>query len=531
MKAHWSRRQALGAGLLVPAAGVVAPWPAPAQEPPAQAQAAPAQALPVELGGPEPFSFERLIVQAQQLAQRPYEQRPAVPQWLSDLSPQQYRTIRYRPERAIPLGGSAFSVQLFHLGSFYRYPVRVFLVEEGNARQVLYDPALFDFGPVRLPETPPEDSGFAGFRVHHVFQEGGPPLELLTFLGASYFRAAARDTGFGISARGLALETGLGRPEEFPVFTDFWIFRPKDPKDPLQICALLDSPSVAGAYRFDVAPRDGTLVGVDASLFFRSDVSQVGIAPLTSMYFFGPNDRLGVDDHRGEVHDSEGLSIWRATGEAVWRPLVNPSELRISVFTDDNPRGFGLLQRQRAYSAYGDLQASFHQRPNLWVEPKGAWGRGSVRLIEIPILDETHDNIVAFWTPEAPVTAGSELRVAYSLLWSLQPPLETGLILVLGTSIGLGGEAGGDRPADLRRVAIEFGPPGGNLPPGALPEAVVECHNGECSPPVLRPNPSTKGWQVVFDVRPTGEAVELRCFLTQEGKAVSETWLYRLDNS
>ena len=275
----------------------------------------------------------------------------------------------------------------------------------------------------------------------------------------------ARDTRFGISARGLALETGLGKPEEFPAFTHFWVLRPSDPRDPLQICALLDSPSVAGAYRFDVAPRDGTLVAVDSSLFFRADISQVGIAPLTSMYFFGANDRVGVDDYRGEVHDSDGLSIWRATGEALWRPLVNPAELRVSVFADENPRGFGLLQRGRDYQAYGDLDARFDRRPNLWVEPKGAWGAGSVRLIEIPIQDETHDNIVAFWTPQEPVTAGHELRVAYSLLWSLQPPLETGLVPVLATHVGQGGEPGA-RPAgrSAASVAIEFAAAGRRRP-------------------------------------------------------------------
>ena len=517
MRSQWSRRHALGAGLLVPAAGRLTPT----------AVAQPA----VELGEPEPFSFERLIVQAKEMAQRAYERRPAAPQWLSDLSPEQYRGIHYRPERAIPLGSSPFSVQLFHLGSYHRYPVRVSLVEEGNARQVLYDPSAFDFGSVQVPDPLPKDAGFAGFRVHYVFAEGEAPQELLTFLGASYFRAVARNTRFGISARGLALETGLGKAEEFPVFTDFWIFRPNDPRDPLQICALLDSSSVAGAYRFDVAPRDGTVVLVDASLFFRAEIAQVGIAPLTSMYFFGANDRVGVDDGRGAVHDSDGLSIWRATGEALWRPLANPGDLRVSVFADDNPRGFGLLQRGRDYQAYGDLTARFERRPNLWVEPKGAWGMGSVRLIEIPIQDETHDNIVAFWTPQEPITAGHELRVAYSLLWSLQPPLETGLVPVLTTRIGQGGEPGGDRPPELRRVSIEFGPPGPVATPGALPEAVVECHNGECSPAILRPNDVTGGFQVTFDVRLGGDAVELRCFLAQEGKALSETWLYRLDNT
>lgn len=483
------------------------------------------------LGPPQPFSFERLVVMAKDMSQRSWEQRPTAAQWLIDLSPEQHRALRYRPEAAIPLGASAYSLQPVHLGALYRSPVRIHLVEEGNARELLYDPAAFDFGEIRPPEALPPETGFAGFRIHHLFVSGEAPRELLTFLGASYFRAVGRSSRFGISARGLALETGLGKPEEFPAFTQFWIFRPAEPRDPLQICALLDSPSVTGAYRFDIAPREGTTVAVDSSLFFRADVSQVGLAPLTSMFFFGTNDRAGVDDARLQVHDSDGLSIWRANGEALWRPLVNPTELRISVFSDENPRGFGLLQRERGYTAYGDLDTRFDQRPNLWVEPKGAWGRGSVRLIEIPILDETHDNIVAFWTPEEPVLAGRELRVAYGLLWSLAPPLETGLIMVLDTRVGQGGDPGGERPSDLRRVVIEFGPPGPAFTPGALPEVVLECHNGECSPAVLRPNETTGGWQVAFDAEIGEGAVELRCHLLQEGKVVSETWLYRLDNS
>jgi glucans biosynthesis protein len=515
----WSRRRALEAGLLAPVAGRFL-------------STAPASAQPaVPLGPPQPFSFERLVVQAKDMAQRPFERRPNAPQWLADLSPQQHRELRYRPEAAIALGASAYSLRLVHLGSYHRQPVRVHLVEDGSAREVLYDPAMFDFGAFRPPETLSPETGFAGFSVYHLFAAGEAPRELLTFLGASYFRAVGRAARFGISARGLALETGLGKPEEFPAFTAFWVFRPAEPRDPLQICALLDSPSVAGAYRFDVAPREGTTVGVDASLFFRADITQVGLAPLTSMYFFGPNDRANVDDYRAEVHDSDGLAIWRANGEALWRPLVNPTELRISVFSDENPRGFGLLQRERSFPAYGDLEARFDQRSNLWVEPKGAWGKGSVRLIEIPILDETHDNIVAFWTPEEPVNAGRELRVAYSLLWSLQSPLETGLMMVQATRIGRGGEPGGDRPADLRRVVVEFGPPTAALPAGTLPEVAIECHNGECFAPVLKQLEPTGGWQVAFDVRPGDGAVELRCHLTQGGKPVSETWLYRLDNS
>ena len=376
------------------------------------------------MGYREPFSFERLIVQAKEMAQRAYEPRPAAAQWLSDLSPEQYRDIRYRPANALALADSPFSLQLFHLGSYHRFPVRVYVVEAGQAREIL-DQSSFDFGQVQVAEALAKDAGFAGFRVHYLFEDGGVPQELLTFLGASYFRAVARDTRFGISARGLALETGLGKPEEF---------RPS----PISGCCARATRAIrCRSVRCSIAERRRrlpircgtarrTLVAVDSSLFFRADISQVGIAPLTSMYFFGANDRVGVDDYRGEVHDSDGLSIWRATGEALWRPLVNPTELRVSVFADENPRGFGLLQRGRSYQAYGDLDARFDQRPNLWVEPKGAWGAGSVRLIEIPIQDETHDNIVAFWTPQEPVNAGHELRVAYSLLWSLQAPLEPG---------------------------------------------------------------------------------------------------------
>ncbi len=518
MGAQWSRRRALGAGMSLPAAGLLAPG-----------RAAGADA--VEFGPPDAFSFERLIVQAKEMAQHSFEPRPPAAQWLTDLSLEQYREIRYRPERAVQLAGSPFSLQPFHLGTYHRLPVRLYVVENGQAREILYNSSLFDFGNVEIADGLSKDTGFAGFRVHYLFEDGGVPQELMTFLGASYFRAVARDTRFGISARGLALETGLGKPEEFPAFTHFWVLRPNDPRDPLQICALLDSPSVAGAYRFDLSPRDGTMVAVDSSLFFRADISQVGIAPLTSMYFFGANDRVGVDDYRGEVHDSDGLSIWRATGEALWRPLVNPGALRVSVFADENPRGFGLLQRARDYRVYGDLDARFDRRPNLWVEPKGAWGAGSIRLIEIPIQDETHDNIVAFWTPQEPVNAGHELRVAYSLVWSLQPPLETGLMPVVSTHVGLGGEPGSDRPANLRKVAIEFATPGAADPPGVLPQAVLECHNGECSVAVVRANEVTGGYQVTFDVGLGGNPVELRCFLVEDGKPISETWLYRLDDA
>src|SRR5690606_6231405 len=111
----------------------------------------------------------------------------------------------------------------------------------------------------------------------------------------------------------------------------------------LVIYALLDSPTLTGAYRFDVRPGAITQVEVSSKLHFRRAPQKLGIAPLTSMFLYGesPGSRR-FDDFRPEVHDSDGLMIHTGKGEWLWRPLVNPRELRVSRFLDDSPRGFGL---------------------------------------------------------------------------------------------------------------------------------------------------------------------------------------------
>lgn len=490
-----------------------------------------AAAVEPPLGEPEPFSFERLVAQARELAAKPFEARPSVPGWLGDLPIDQHRRIALRPERAIALGPTPFDLRPIHPGSWYKVPVHIALVENGQARELLYDPALFDFNGVGMREALPANLGWAGFRVFSPLGQPGVPEELMTFLGATYFTATARGAGFGVSARGLALNTGLGRPEEFPLFTRFWVTRPADRLDPLTIYALLESPSVIGAYRFDLAPRESTTVQVDSSVFFRADVEQAGIAPVSGMFFFAPNDRSGIDDYRDQVHTADTLAVWRNTGEVLARPLVNPSDLRLSVFGEADPRGFGLLQRERRPAVYGDLADRFDLRPNIWVEPRGAWGKGSIRLIEIPTPDETHDNIVAFWTPEAPIRSGSELRVAYALTWSTGGVLETGLAKVLGTRIGLGGVPGeGTRDRAVRRVAVDFGPVAG-LPPDRVPAARLDCGNAACTAATVAPNAVDGGWRVSFEVTPKNGAVELRCTLADGERPLSEIWLYRLDAS
>lgn len=488
-----------------------------------------AQTPPPDPGPPangQPFSFERLVERAREKALEPYEAQPRAADWLLDLTAGQWRSLRFRPEHALWGGWDSYRLQLVAPGWVYGDLVRINVVEEGMAQEVRPEPGMFDTGELATSGEHAGPSGFAGFRVHYPLNAPGVVDELLVFLGASYFRAIGRGTTYGLSARGLALNTGNPEPEEFPAFREFWIQRPRQPFDPLTIYALLDSPSVCGAYRFDVAAREHTRIDVDANLFFRSAVEQVGIAPLTSMYAFGENDRVGVDDYRPQVHNSDGLAMWRSDGDVLWRPLVNPAELRLSVLADENPRGFGLLQRARRYEQFEDIDARFEMRPNLWVEPKGTWGKGSVRLIEIPTQDERNDNIVAFWTPEEPVTGGQELRLAYGLLWSLAPPIDTGLARVRATRVGAAAKGGG-----TRRVAVDFAAPSADVPTGEV-RAEVTAANARLSPTVPRRNPVTGGWRVLFDVEPTGGGpVELRCFLAVGNRKISEIWLYRLDRS
>jgi periplasmic glucans biosynthesis protein len=468
------------------------------------------------------------------MAGRPYQPASPVPQSLANLTYDQQQQIRFRPARAIWADSPGYRVELYHPGALYVQPVHIYTVQDGVAREVPYSRDMFDFGAVQIKDQLPSDLGFAGFRVTYPLNGGDQHVDTLVFLGASYFRALAKGTQYGLSARGLALNTGLGRPEEFPRFTHFWLEQPAQSLEPLVIYALLDSDSVVGAYRFDLSPRERTVMDVDVSLFFRSEVQQVGLAPLTSMYYFGQNDRVGVDDWRSEVHDSEGLSVWRGSGELTWRPLVNPTELRLSVFSEENPRGFGLMQRDRDFASYGDLDHRYDLRPNLWVEPKGSWGKGSVRLIEIPTPDETNDNIVAFWTPEAPVSAGQELRSSYSLIWSLHEPLSSGLGAVRGTRVGVaGGPAQPQRVEDARRIVIDFGPANlEGVAPDARPDVVVECRNGTCGQALLERNEVTGGWRVIVEVKPEkSDGVELRCLLNQGSRQISETWLYRIDKS
>jgi glucans biosynthesis protein len=293
--------------------------------------------------------------------------------------------------------------------------------------------------------------------------------------------------------------------------------------------ALLDGPSLTGAYSFAIRPGDATTMDVDATLFPRQAIELLGVAPLTSMFLFGPNDRRGVDDFRPQVHDSEGLQIWSSSGEWLWRPLVNPEQLRLSLFSDTDPKGFGLMQRTRDFKDYQDLEARYGLRPSLWVEPLEPWGRGHVRLIEIPSPAEIHDNIVAFWVPREPVEAGSEWSFTYRLYWSMEAPVRPDLAQTVATRVGMAGEPGQDSDGEGRKFVIDF--EGGqlkDLPADAPVEAVLSVAAGKIGNSSAGKNDVTGGWRVIFDLLPAGgEPVELRGLLRLGDKRLTETWVYQ----
>jgi glucans biosynthesis protein len=336
---------------------------------------------------------------------------------------------------------------------------------------------------------------------------------------------------FGQSARGLAVDCGLGRPEEFPVFKAFWFERPARNAGTLTVYALLDSPSIAGAYRFDIRPGSTLVMDVDAALYPRKAIERLGIAPLTSMFQYGENDRRAADDWRPEIHDTDGLAMRTGAGEWIWRPLANPAALHFNAYLDENPGGFGLLQRDRDFDHSQDDGAFYDRRPSVWVEPRGRWGKGSVQLVELPTEDETFDNIVAFWNPEQKPQPGQELLYSYRLHWGSRMPFSNPLGHVVATRTGLGGIIGQKRMHYSRRFAIDFAGGGlSKLGRDAKVEPVITASRGEVQITSARPLHAVQGYRAMFDLKPAGDdaaPVDLRVHLEAAGRRITETWNYQ----
>ena len=479
---------------------------------------------------PQPFAFEDVVERARRLAGQPFEAPGAqLPNELAEVDYDTYRKILFRTDRALWHGERMFNVQFFHLGFLYLQPVRINVVDGGVPSEVMFDPGMFDYRDTGLEHVVSPLLGFAGFRILYPLHRPDHKDEVTVFLGASYFRVLGRGQQFGASARGLAVNTAHPRGEEFPVFREFWLVKPQPDEHVLTIYALLDSERVTGAYRFVIHPGTATVVDVSAEVFARADIEKIGIAPLTSMFLFGEGDGRRFDDFRPEVHDSDGLLMLTSAGRWIWRPLVNYRELQVSALTDTNPRGFGLLQRDRDFANYLDLEAGYHRRPGLWLEPHGDWGPGAVELVEIPLEDETNDNIVAYWTPQKPLKAGETIAFAYRIRAFSEMPFRLPLAHVERTLTGTPSAwHPSSFPVNTRLFVVDY--KGGDLPhlgAGQPVEAEITTTAGRIIDQIVTRIPETGGWRVAFRVDPEGSrAVDMVLKLTLYGAPIAEDWAY-----
>ena len=490
----------------------------------------------LHFGEPEPFSYDLLIERARAMAAQPYVPPPQpAPDVVRRIDYDAHGKLRYRPEYALFADGpGVYPVTFQFLGGFFPKSVRMHMVDNGQAREILYSPDYFtvtDDSPAR--ELPPGTNAFAGFWVQESrLQEDWSKREpWATFLGASYFRAVGEQGQVGMSARGLALNVASSMPEEFPDFVAHWISPAASENDPVVVHSLLDGPSICGAYRFLIFRDHAVVMDIENHLFLRQDIERMGIAPLTSMFWYAEYGREKIADWRPEVHDSDGLAIWNGAGERIWRPLNNPTRIFHTSYLDQTPKGFGLIQRDRVFDHYLD-GVGYDRRPSTWVEPLGDWGKGMVQLVEIPTDDEIHDNIAAYWLTDRPTRAGDSFTYHYRLHWVKDQPFFPGeqLARVVATRMGRGGQPGKPRPRGIYKISVEFlGGTLANLPFGVLPEPVIWVGRGTVSLVQMEavPDDVPGHWRLFFDLTVDGlEPVDMRVFLRQGDTVLSETWLY-----
>ena len=478
---------------------------------------------------PAGFGFDDVAAKAQKLAAEPFKALPQVPEWLAKISYDQWRDIRFRSDQTLwrePAG--PFQVQFFHPGLFYDHTVAINVIQGKKAKPLAFSPSQFDYGRNDFASRVPQSLGYAGLRIHAPFKTPKYYDEVIVFLGATYFRAVGRDQVFGLSARGLAIDTAQSSGEEFPYFREFWLATPTGKDKEAVVYALLDSPSLTGAYRFTITPGEQTVIETQGRLFLRRQPQKIGFAPLTSMFLHGENTKREIDDFRPEVHDSDGLLLSSGNGEWLWRPLDNPEKLEVSAFRTPALRGFGLIQRDRDFKSYEDLETRPDLRPSTWVVPYGDWGSGHVELIEIPTKSDANDNIVTYWVPDQQPKVGTPYDFGYTLSWygddTKRPPH--------GRVTATHRDGGGRENA--RRFVVDFGGKALEAVPGdQILRGDVTVASGEDTAEIIDQhvvkNPVTGGWRLTFQLRPkTNSAIDLRAYLDQGSETLTETWSYLL---
>ncbi|MGB8814353.1 MAG: glucan biosynthesis protein G [Paracoccaceae bacterium] len=493
----------------------------------AAAASARAQTLPVTPLAPTgpltAFGPETVRQMAQAMAANAYAPRPSIPEEWLNISYDDFSHIWFAERNALWNNtDAALRVDTFTAGLYNSRAVQINIVENGQSQTLPFDLRVFDMTDSfpKMPVT--ETMGYSGFRLRAELEQPGVFSEFMVLQGASYFRGIGTGQIYGLSARGLAIDTAEPTGEEFPDFIAYWIERPAHGQTSFVVHALLDGPSAAGAYKFTLRPGPTLEMDIEAELFARRDLAHVGIAPLTSMFLFDETNRNRFDDFRPAVHDNDGLLVWNGAGEVLWRPLANPVHLQVSSFDDKDPKGFGLMQRSRDFDDFADMVAQYQRRPGLWVEPGEGWGEGAVTLVELPTDKEVNDNIVAYWRPAQPILAGTSRRMTYRLKWGTEPDLPGGLAKVTNMRLGAALQTGLIATVDFARTDA--------LPADLadLSAKVSNSHGTMRSAPLVEINPSTGGPRLALSFDPGTEPfIEFRGQLVTANGPYSETWMYR----
>ncbi len=485
------------------------------------------------------FNLDDVAKEAKTLAEKSFDvPKSNLPSQFREMKFADYQQIQFNHDKAYwGKLRTSFKLEFYHQGIYFDTPVKINEVTANAVREIKYSPDYFNFGNVKHDADAVKNLGFAGLKVLYPLNKRDKYDEITSFLGASYFRIIGGDQAYGLSARGLAIDTALPSGEEFPRFKEFWIARPKPQDKQLVIYAMLDSARATGAYRFTVYPGKETTVDVHSKVYLRDKVGKLGAAPLTSMFLFGANQPSLVTNFRPELHDSDGLSIHNGNGEWIWRPLNNPRHLTVSTYTIESPKGFGLLQRSRDFSRYQDLDDRYDMRPSGWVELQGDWGKGRVELVEIPTTDETNDNIVAFWTPESLPHPGKEMSFSYCLHFTRdESQLHPDDVAWVKNTLRSTG--------DVKQLNLVRQPDGSiaftidfvgkamsqMLDNSQVAPQVSVGDNGEVVEQSVRYNPVTKGWRLVLRLRvkDSKQPTEMRAGLVSGDKTLTETWSYQL---
>ncbi len=509
--------------LAIPAAVLVGRNMRPAAETPPPTVIA---TLPVaeETHAEDDFSGDDVVEMARRLASEPHRAPGPITPGLEKLGYDQYRDIQFPPGRSFWSDeATPFRLDVLPAGSVYTTPVRIAVISDGEVQEIVPEPGMFELAPRFPDELRDKALSLSGFRLRARLNSNRYWDEFLVFQGATYFRAVGRGQNYGLSARALALRTGEPEGEEFPLFTQFWIDKPQRNDRSVTVHGLLESPSVTGAYTFVVTTGRETRMDVTYTLFPRTDLHKVGIAPLTSMFMFDPSNRARFDDFRPRAHDSDGLMFRSQDSEEVWRQLANPATLQLSSFTSERPKAFGLMQRARLFADFQDLEANYERRPSAWVEFPEEEGtaapRGALRLVEIPTRTEANDNIVAFWQPAQVLPAGQPYSGSYRVSWTAESLVERELGRFVATRIGA------NMRGDRRLVVLDL------AGAGTSPEDLaLEVSNsaGTVFHPVVQKNPAINGLRANFEFDPAGaQVIEFRAVVRKGETAVSETWLYR----